>query len=76
VSPFATDGLAGATAIDTSDAVVTVSGVCPDFPPYAAVRVVVPTPTAVAVAPAVVATPADDDVQVATPERSWLVESL
>ncbi len=38
--------------------------------------VVFPTSTPVAVAPAIVATPVADEVQVATPVRSWVVASV
>ena len=76
VSPFAIDGVGGVTSIDTSVAVVTVSMALPDFPPYDAVMVVPPTPTALAVAAAIVATPVAADVHVATPERSCVVASL
>ncbi len=76
VSPCGTRTIPGSTAIDTSVAVVTVSMALPDFPPYEAVMVVPPTPTVLPVAPAMVATPVADDVQVATPERSWVVASV
>ena len=54
VNPFATDGLAGVTAIDTNVAGPTVSTVDPDTAPEVAVIVLVPTATAVAKPTAVI----------------------
>ena len=64
--PKATDGLTGATAIETKPAGFTVSVVEPTMVPEVAVMVVVPVATLVArPAAPIVATPVLDDVQVA-----------
>ena len=46
MSPFAIEGIAGVTPIDTSEAAVTVSMVLPETEPRVAVIVVVPAPAA------------------------------
>ena len=76
VVPFAIDGLAGDTAIDTSAAAVTFKGVLPLTDPDLAVMVVAPTaaPVATPVAP-MVATLLAEDVQFAEDVRSWVLPS-
>jgi hypothetical protein len=65
VFPFAIEGFAGVTAIDTSVGAVTVSFVVPSTAPEAALIVLVPAATPVANPPAViVTTPVDCEVQV------------
>ena len=65
VSPLATDGFAGVTAIDTSVAGVTVNKVEPTTDPEVALMVLVPIPTDVARPPAmIVAVPVVPEVQV------------
>ena len=65
VSPFAIDGFAGVTAIETSVAGVTVSTVDPVIEPDVALMVLVPTARAVVNPPvAMVAVPAVPDAQV------------
>ncbi len=77
VSPAATDGLTGVTAIDCSMAAVTVSVVVPLMAPDVAVTVVVPTATPVA-RPLVliVAVEVADELHVAVPVRFMVVPSL
>jgi len=70
VRPLATLGLAGVTAIETSPAAFTVSGVLPVMVPEVAEIVVVPAATAVASPPAaMVAAAGVDDAQVAEAVR-------
>ncbi len=73
-------GLAGVTAIETSDAAVTVSVVEPEMPPDTAVIVVEPVATEVArpLEPAallIVATPVLEELQVADAVRFCVVPS-
>jgi hypothetical protein len=68
--PFAIEGFAGVTAIDTSVAAVTVRVVEPVMPPETALIVLVPAATPVANPPAViVATPAVTELQAAVPVK-------
>ncbi len=80
VVPSAMLGLAGVTAIETSDAAVTVSVVEPEMPPDTAVIVVEPVATEVArpLEPAallIVATPVLEELQVADAVRFCVVPS-
>jgi hypothetical protein len=77
VSPFATLGFAGVTAMDVSAAAATVSVVLPVMLPEVAEIVVVPVATAVARPPtAMVAVAVLDDAQVTVPVRFWVEPSV
>jgi hypothetical protein len=77
VSPLATDGLAGVTAMDCSAAAVTVSVVDPETIPEVAVIVEEPTPVAVAKPAAeIVATADEDEFHATEPVRFWVLPSL
>jgi len=70
VLPFAIEGFAGVTAMDTSVAAVTVRVVDPVMPPETALIVLVPVATPVANPPAViVATVVVTELQVAVPVK-------
>ena len=76
MSPFATDGLAGVTAMDCSVAALTVMTVEPVTPLRVALMELVPTFTAVARPPAViVAVLVVADAQVTTPVRFCVLAS-
>lgn len=73
-------GFAGVMAIETSVAEVTVKLVAPEISPIAALTVVVPTVSAVAMpslpeALLMAKTAGDDEPQVAWEVRSWVVPS-
>jgi hypothetical protein len=77
VRPFATLGLAGVTAMETSAADITVSVVLPVMLPEVAEMVVVPAATAVARPPAaMVAVAVLDEAHVAVAVRSCVVLSV
>jgi hypothetical protein len=68
--PFAIDGFAGVTAIDTSVGAVTVNSVVPSTAPKAASILLIPVATPVANPPAVIVTkPVVCEVQVAEPVK-------
>ncbi len=80
VAPVAIDGLSGVTEIDVSVAAVTVSVVDPDTLPDAAVIVVEPAATGVAIplepaALLIVATAVLDELQVIVVVRFWVEPS-
>jgi hypothetical protein len=80
VVPLATEGLTGVTAIDVSDAAVTVRVLDLDMPPNVAVIVVDPAATAVTnplepTALLIVATVRSDELQVTAVVRSCVVSS-
>jgi len=77
VVPSAIELFAGVTAIDTSAAAATLNPVEPVMPPEAALIVVFPIPTVLAIPPLlIVATVTADDVHVAVLVRSWVVPSV